>query len=231
MYKKLVLLLLSLTLSGTLFSQSVIDITLDENVNLFIDGDIILNIHPTSEDKVKIKGLLTNDAFNQLSVREKDGFVVIKRKQPVSLKNYGRDSVILNISIKSLQEVNANSNAEIIFKDFFVLDDITLKASNNASISAMILTDLLNIESKSRSKILARGEAVRLNMDVSNGYANTIQVKCKKAKVSASVNGECYVTANEVLDLSAVTAGNIFYKGVAEEVIKSQNTFGNIEKF
>lgn len=218
-------------LSVTSFSQSVVDITLNENVKLFVEGDIIINIHPTSEDQVKIKGFLDNSAYNQLSVKENNGAVIIKLKQTASSSNYRKDSVVLDVYIKSLLEVNAKYDASAIFKDFFVLDDVLLSASNNASISALILAEKLNITSKSKGRVMVVGEANDIEMNVTNGYVNTIQVKCKKAKVSVAANGECYVKADEVLDLKATTAGSVFYKGVAEEIIKSATTFGNIEEF
>lgn len=233
MYRKIFLLVLAtLLFSAFSFAQSVINVSYVDVSKLIVSGSIICNVYPSEEEMIKITGEVTNDANGQLSFKQKGGDLTIKRKIPFSFKTVELDSIVLNLVFNNIKEFEANSGAAIYFKKEYSTDKLTLTAASSALVSALVNTKTCFISAQSSGEVLLVGSSNHINIKaVSGASVNTIQTACNILYAESMTNAECYVRADELLDLKANSTGSIFYKGAVKEVIKTINTFGEIEKF
>ncbi len=230
MKKLLVFVLSVLCVVG--YSQSVIDKTLKPFNKLSVQGKIILNVYPSNDNKIILKGKISNAANESLVINEKKGNLYITRKEPFSFKKQQVDSIVLDIFVESPNYIIAKEKAEVYFGKRFTLDAITIETSSTASVAAIVEAKKANLDASSSSKILLSGKADNVFLKATgSAYVNTVQTDCVSLTAVSNTNAEAYVRAVDLLDLKVATSGNIFHKGIAKEIVKNVSTFGTIEKF
>jgi hypothetical protein len=120
----------------------------------------------------------------------------------------------IHISVKTLEEIEVSSAADVQCENPLETDHLTVSASSAGDVRIEVKAKEINADASSSGSIELKGEAKDIDIDVSSaGTIDADRLMSKSCRVSASSAGSASVWVTEQLEADASSAGNIRYKG------------------
>jgi len=137
----------------------------------------------------------------------------------------------INISIPTLQEIEASSAARLTGENILVADRLTISVSSAAEVRIETEAEEIQVDASSSGSVELKGSAEELDADVSSaGSIDADKLQARYCDVSASSAGNASVWAAEELKAEASSAGNIRYKGNPTNTKVNSSSAGSISQ-
>jgi len=151
--------------------------------------------------------------------------LIIKTKQ--GIRNAASKKVF--ISLPELKKLNISSAGDVEGETPFHCEDLDINISSAGDLSLEVYANNIGIDISSSGDAKLSGETENLRADLSSaGDLNAFDLLAKVAKVQVSSAGDARVNASEELDMSASSAGNIYYTGDAQVIRSNTSSAGDI---
>jgi len=153
------------------------------------------------------------------------GNLIIKTKQ--GIRNAASKKVF--VSLPELKRVNISSAGDCSAETPFKCDDLDISVSSAGDLELEVYASEINIDISSSGDVKLAGETAKLRANLSSaGDLNAFDLLAEVAVVDVSSAGDARVNASKELDLSASSAGNIYYTGDAQLVNARTSSAGDI---
>ncbi len=155
------------------------------------------------------------------------GNLIIKTRQGIR----NAESKKVYVSLPELKRLNISSAGDCSGETPFHCGDLDINVSSAGDLNLEVYADFIGINISSSGDARLAGETKELRASLSSaGDLKAFDLKAGVAKVEVSSAGDASVNASEELDLSASSAGNIYYTGEARVVRSHTSSAGDIIK-
>ena len=223
---KKILLILIITLTHSIHSQTVVKKTLGDYSVLKVYNGIEVLLLQSKEQKIEIKG----EKSEKVKIKNVNG--VLKLSLPFSLKpenNYGKGKVFITLYYNSnIDVIDANEGSIITGKEFHQ-EKLKVNSQERAFIDLTLKVTHLNIRASSGGviKLTGSSESQTVNIDlygVYNGFGLNVT---GNTNVFSGTGAKAEISAGKTLSAKVNFGGSIFYKG-SPEVQKNKKVLGGI---
>ena len=223
---KKTLLILIISLTHSIYSQTVVKKTLGDYSILKVYNGIEVLLLQSKEQKIEIKG----EKSEKVKIKNVNG--VLKLSLPFSLKpenNYGKGKVFITLYYNSnIDVIDANEGSIITGKEFHQ-EKLKVNSQERAFIDLTLKVTHLNIRASSGGviKLTGSSESQTVNIDlygVYNGFGLNVT---GNTNVFSGTGAKAEISAGKTLSAKVNFGGSIFYKG-SPEVQKNKKVIGGI---
>ena len=223
---KKTLLILIISLTHSIYSQTVVKKTLGDYSILKVYNGIEVLLLQSKEQKIEIKG----EKSEKVKIKNVNG--VLKLSLPFSLKpenNYGKGKVFITLYYNSnIDVIDANEGSIITGKEFHQ-EKLKVNSQERAFIDLALKVTHLNIRASSGGviKLTGSSESQTVNIDlygVYNGFGLNVT---GNTNVFSGTGAKAEISAGKTLSAKVNFGGSIFYKG-SPEVQKNKKVIGGI---
>ena len=223
---KKILLILIISLTHSIHSQTVVKKTLGDYSILKVYNGIEVLLLQSKEQKIEIKG----EKSEKVKIKNVNG--VLKLSLPFSLKpenNYGKGKVFITLYYNSnIDVIDANEGSIITGKEFHQ-EKLKVNSQERAFIDLTLKVTHLNIRASSGGviKLTGSSESQTVNIDlygVYNGFGLNVT---GNTNVFSGTGAKAEISAGKTLSAKVNFGGSIFYKG-SPEVQKNKKVLGGI---
>jgi len=223
---KKTLLILIISLTHSIHSQTVVKKTLGDYSILKVYNGIEVLLLQSKEQKIEIKG----EKSEKVKIKNVNG--VLKLSLPFSLKpenNYGKGKVFITLYYNSnIDVIDANEGSIITGKEFHQ-EKLKVNSQERAFIDLTLKVTHLNIRASSGGviKLTGSSESQTVNIDlygVYNGFGLNVT---GNTNVFSGTGAKAEISAGKTLSAKVNFGGSIFYKG-SPEVQKNKKVLGGI---
>ena len=223
---KKILLILIISLTHSIHSQTVVKKTLGDYSILKVYNGIEVLLLQSKEQKIEIKG----EKSEKVKIKNVNG--VLKLSLPFSLKpenNYGKGKVFITLYYNSnIDVIDANEGSIITGKEFHQ-EKLKVNSQERAFIDLTLKVTHLNIRASSGGviKLTGSSESQTVNIDlygVYNGFGLNVS---GNTNVFSGTGAKAEISAGKTLSAKVNFGGSIFYKG-SPEVQKNKKVLGGI---
>lgn len=223
---KKILLILIITLTHSVYSQTIVKKTLGDYSVLKVYNGIEVLLLQSKEQKIEIKG----EKSEKVKIKNVNG--VLKLSLPFSLKpenNYGKGKVFITLYYNSnIDVIDANEGSIVKGKEFHQ-EKLKVNSQERAFVDLTLKVTHLNIRASSGGviKLTGASESLTVNIDlygVYNGFGLNVT---GNSNVFSGTGAKAEVSAGKTLSAKVNFGGSIFYKG-SPEVQKNKKVLGGI---
>lgn len=223
---KKILLILIITLTHSVYSQTIVKKTLGDYSVLKVYNGIEVLLLQSKEQKIEIKG----EKSEKVKIKNVNG--VLKLSLPFSLKpenNYGKGKVFITLYYNSnIDVIDANEGSIVTGKEFHQ-EKLKVNSQERAFVDLTLKVTHLNIRGSSGGviKLTGASESQIVNIDlygVYNGFGLNVT---GNSNVFSGTGAKAEVSAGKTLSAKVNFGGSIFYKG-SPEVQKNKKVLGGI---
>ena len=223
---KKTLLILIISLTHSIYSQTVVKKALGDYSILKVYNGIEVLLLQSKEQKIEIKG----EKSEKVKIKNVNG--VLKLSLPFSLKpenNYGKGKVFITLYYNSnIDVIDANEGSIITGKEFHQ-EKLKVNSQERAFINLTLKVTHLNIRASSGGviKLTGSSESQTVNIDlygVYNGFGLNVT---GNTNVFSGTGAKAEISAGKTLSAKVNFGGSIFYKG-SPEVQKNKKVLGGI---
>ncbi len=223
---KKTLLILIISLTHSIYSQTVVKKALGDYSILKVYNGIEVLLLQSKEQKIEIKG----EKSEKVKIKNVNG--VLKLSLPFSLKpenNYGKGKVFITLYYNSnIDVIDANEGSIITGKEFHQ-EKLKVNSQERAFIDLTIKVTHINIRASSGGviKLTGASESQTVNIDlygVYNGFGLNVT---GNTNVFSGTGAKAEISAGKTLSAKVNFGGSIFYKG-SPEVQKNKKVLGGI---
>lgn len=223
---KKTLLILIISLTHSIYSQTVVKKALGDYSILKVYNGIEVLLLQSKEQKIEIKG----EKSEKVKIKNVNG--VLKLSLPFSLKpenNYGKGKVFITLYYNSnIDVIDANEGSIITGKEFHQ-EKLKVNSQERAFIDLALKVTHLNIRASSGGviKLTGSSESQTVNIDlygVYNGFGLNVT---GNTNVFSGTGAKAEISAGKTLSAKVNFGGSIFYKG-SPEVQKNKKVIGGI---
>jgi len=133
------------------------------------------------------------------------------------------------VSLPELKRVNISSAGDCKGETPFKCEELDINVSSAGDLEMEVYANEINVDISSAGDAKLFGETVKLRANLSSaGDLHAFDLKAEEARVEVSSSGDAKVNASRELDLSASSAGNIYYTGDAKVVRSHTSSAGDI---
>ncbi len=144
---------------------------------------------------------------------------------------YRAKSKVVNVTLPNLEKIKISSAGDMKGMTDFVCDDLDISISSAGDLDLTVDANDIFLSISSSGDCYIRGNANSLDASLSSaGDLHAFDLFADYVKVSVSSAGDARVWANKEIDMSASSAGNIYYKGDAVVTRRSTSSAGSIIK-
>jgi hypothetical protein len=144
---------------------------------------------------------------------------------------YRAESKEVNVTLPELTEVRISSAGDIRAMNDFVCEDLDIRISSAGNLKLGLEAEDISLRISSSGDCYLQGIANSLDAELSSaGDLNAFDLSADYVSVNVSSAGDARVTANKEIEMTASSAGNIYYKGDAVVKRSSTSSAGNIIK-
>lgn len=144
---------------------------------------------------------------------------------------YRAKSKVVNVSLPELTDLKISSAGDIKATNKFTCDDLDIDISSAGDLDMEVEADAIDISISSSGDCDIWGRTVDLDARLSSaGDLNAFDLEADYVKVRVSSAGDASVYANKEIEMSASSAGNIYYKGDAQVISSHTSSAGSIIK-
>jgi hypothetical protein len=137
----------------------------------------------------------------------------------------------VHLVYKELREINISSAGDVEGTNRMKTDELDLDLSSAGDLTLDVEATRINLDISSAGDARLSGTVDELDADLSSaGDLNAYDLMARKARVSVSSAGSAKISATEEVNLSASSAGDIYYKGDPKTISTNKSSAGSIIK-
>lgn len=229
------LVLASILLQSCVFGDWSNGIAGDGNVTTeIINIDGFTGVHASSGINVT----LSQGAFHVELVADKNLHEYIKVEKTGDMLRIGSErniyraeSKVVHVTLPELKAIKISSAGDIDSKTDFKCNDLNISISSAGDLKLGVDADKIDLSISSSGDCDLYGSAKQLDASLSSaGDLNAFDLETDNVSVRVSSAGDARVYANKEINMSASSAGNIYYKGDAKVLKSSTSSAGSIIK-
>lgn len=172
--------------------------------------------------------LVADENLHEYITIERDG-QILKIGSERSI--YRAKSRLVNVSLPELTNIRISSAGDVKGVTDFTCDDLEIRISSAGDLDLGVDAADIDLSISSSGDCHLRGSANSLYAKLSSaGDLHAFDLHTEYVKVSVSSAGDARVWANKEIEMSASSAGNIYYKGDAEVIRSHTSSAGSIIK-
>lgn len=153
------------------------------------------------------------------------GSLIVKTRQ--GIRNATSKKVY--VSLPELKRLSISSAGDCTGETPFHCENLEINVSSAGDLDLEVYAKEIAIDISSSGDVKLSGETGNLHANLSSaGDLSAFDLKAETAKVVVSSAGDARVCASRELDLSASSAGNIYYTGDAQVVRTQTSSAGDI---
>jgi hypothetical protein len=172
--------------------------------------------------------LVADENLHEFITIEKDGSMLrIGSERSI----YRAKSKVVNVSLPELTNIKISSAGDVKGMSDFECDDLDISISSAGDLDLTVDANDITLSISSSGDCYLNGSANSLDARLSSaGDLHAFDLFADYVKVSVSSAGDARVWANKEIEMSASSAGNIYYKGDAKVIRSSTSSAGSIIK-
>lgn len=192
-----------------------------------VTGDIELVLVKGAEEQAEI--FAEGIPSDKLTLRVVRGELVLKLLNAIFYKG---EHLKVVVTYKEIREVRALAGASVRSEATIQSDQLYLKAGSGANVSVAVSVNSLDVGATEGGVVEVKGTAQKQDAAAhTGGTYKGFDLTCKRAYVRAGTGGVAEVWAEEELDATANTGGEIIYKGNPEKIQTQTLISGSIRKY
>lgn len=142
---------------------------------------------------------------------------------------YRAKSKVVNVSLPEMTNIRISSAGDIEATNKFTCEELEIDISSAGDLSLEVEAEVIDVSISSSGDCDLWGRTVELDARLSSaGDLNAFDLEADYVKVRVSSAGDASVYANKEIDMTASSAGNIYYKGDADVIRSSTSSAGSI---
>ena len=135
----------------------------------------------------------------------------------------------VHVTAPSINEVHADSGAEVISKNTIVAEDFSVSATSGSDVRLALNVTNLTCKTTSGADARLKGKAINFTASSSSGSDIKAQgLESEICNVKVSSGADVYVNVTEKLDANATSGGDIKYTGNPKSVKQNASASGSI---
>jgi len=181
-------------------------IELNDNINLVITQDSINKISVEGGEKL-LPNIQTEFVDNKL---------IIKNNNKCNWVRSYKNKFTVYVSAKSLKRIEYFGSGNITSTNTLVADTLEincLESSGKIDIMANTQNNFLRIHTGSTDMYVSGNTNENFLYNTSNGFAHLENLHTNINTIVSSTTGDCYVNADQKLDVTIKYIGNVYYYG------------------
>jgi hypothetical protein len=144
---------------------------------------------------------------------------------------YRAKSKVVNVTLPELTDIRISSAGDIRSTNKFTCDQLDIDISSAGDLNLEVEADAIDISISSSGDCDIWGRTIDLDARLSSaGDLNAFDLEADYVKVRVSSAGDASVYANKEIEMTASSAGNIYYKGDAKVISSTTSSAGSIIK-
>lgn len=144
---------------------------------------------------------------------------------------YRAKSKVVNVTLPELTDIKISSAGDVKATGKFTCKDLDIDISSAGDLDLEVEADAIDISISSSGDCDIWGRTRDLDARLSSaGDLNAFDLEADYVKVRVSSAGDASVYANKEIEMTASSAGNIYYKGDAEVISSHTSSAGSIIK-
>lgn len=237
--KKLVLfvLVMGVSCSALLAQKTISDANAEKrNVSSFhginVSTGIKLVLTEGNTEEVAVSAAKT-EYRDKIVTKVENGILKIYYENKLGAINTKKERKELRayVSYKSLDQVDANTGAEVQVEGTLRSASMKMSVNTGATINGEIKTGELEVDQNTGSVVTLSGDAGKIKVHGDTGAMfKGIDLKTDNCNVTASTGAGIYITVQKELSVKANTGGYVKYKGDAGVRDIKTNTGGSVSK-
>ncbi len=221
---KKILLILSLLVTTLSFAQREINKAVGEFSVIKVFDLIEVNMIPSSENKVIIKGQDTD----QVKIINDNGKLKIRMELD---QRFNGDATFVEVYYTNIEVIDANEGAFITVNETLKQDEIELRSQEGGQIKVGLEVDNLEVRAVTGGIIETSGIAKYQDVTINTGgIYEARDLVTKNTKVTIAAGGEAEVNAQEKANLKVTAGGDIYVYGDPAELKKKTFAGGRIKR-
>ncbi len=142
---------------------------------------------------------------------------------------YRAESKVVKVTLPELTDIKISSAGDIEADTDFKCEDLDISISSAGDLDLDVDAKDIRISISSSGDCDLRGTARELKAKLSSaGDLNAFDLEADYVSVSVSSAGDAKVTANKEIEMSASSAGNIYYRGDGKVLRSNSSSAGSI---
>lgn len=144
---------------------------------------------------------------------------------------YRAKSRLVNVTLPELETIRVSSAGDVKSVTDFTCEDLDIEISSAGDLDFVVEADDISVSISSSGDCDLRGRANSLDARLSSaGDLNAFDLEAEYVSVKVSSAGDARVWSNKEIEMSASSAGSIYYKGDATVKKSSSSSAGSIVK-
>ena len=177
------------------------------------------------EARVEVSGADLNDVITEVS----GGTLNIEMR---GNNNYRNLEVTVYVKFESINEIDASSAANVVFKSTISGRELDIDVSSAAYVRADVDVSAIHIDISSSGKVELTGKAEEQEVDISSAASlEADEMVSRIADIEVTSAGSASVQVTEELRAEANSAGRVSYKGNPERVFADSSSGGKVRKY
>ena len=219
--KKLVTLFIGI-IALSAYPQDIIDKEVGEFNEIKVYDLIEVNLIQADENRIFIKGENVHD----IRWSNKEGTLKLRMQLE---KKFSGEKTLIEVYYRSLDVVDSNEGAKIVFNEMIEQDEIELKAQEGGKIRAGINVNFARIKAVTGGIVEASGLANKQIITLNTGgMFRGQELKTKRSTVTIQAGGEAELHATTKVEIDVTAGGNVYVYGNPAEVEKKTFAGGQI---
>jgi hypothetical protein len=153
----------------------------------------------------------------------------LKIKSNKCIKNF--KVLDINITTPEIKEIELNGSGNISSSGIIKTDKLYIEINGSGKNDFSVDTKKLKITINGSGDFVLKGITKQLNLETNgSGNFDAFTMDCLKAYIEINGSGNCKVKPIEKLDVEISGSGNVYYKGVPEDIEVAANGSGKLIK-
>lgn len=221
---KKILITLSILVSTLGFAQREISKDIGEFSMIKVFDLIEVNMIPSTENRVVIKGLDTE----LVKVINDNGKLKIRMELE---QRFNGDATFVEVYYTSVEVIDANEGAFITVNETLNQDQIELRSQEGGHIKVGLEVNSLEVRAVTGGIVETSGTAQNQDVTINTGgIYEARELVTKSTKVTIAAGGEAEVNAQEKAELKVTAGGDIYVYGDPIEFKKKTFAGGRIKR-
>lgn len=186
-----------------------------------------IDVFITQGDTESVRVIADDNLLEYIKTEIYDNTLIITAKANIRKAK----SKEVHLTYKKLKEIDISSAGDVEGTNLMKADELYLNLSSAGDLTLEVEATRINLDISSAGDAKLSGKVDELDADLSSaGGLNAFELLARKARVSSSSAGNARISATESVDLSASSAGDIYYKGDPKTVNINKSSAGSIIK-
>ena len=192
-----------------------------------VDVSSSIGVELEQGDKNEVVVEADDNIIKYLETTCVDGKLTIRMKSNTSVRNATLRVRLISPLYKS---ITGASSSEIVSRNTLTsTDKINIKASSSADITLQIDAPAVIVDGSSSADINITGRAKQVDANASSSTSIDLTgLKAETVAANATSSGLLKVFASVKLDASASSSGDIKYTGGVKDILKKENSSGEV---